>query len=484
MFAWLQKRPSLSNEHLVELEQLRAENQQLREQLSSLQHDYDQLKIRLQELEAQIAKTSSNSSKPPSSDGLKKPCSRSLREKSLRKTGGQAGHPGHTLAFSESPDHLVLHSIACCEHCQQPLETLAGELLERRQVVDLPPIQLQVTEHRIERKTCPACGQATTSAFPATVVAPVQYGPRLHALVTELNTTQLLPLERTSQLVHSLTGHRPSEEFILQAQARLVQHLEPFAQAAVSALRSAAVANFDESGLRVAGRLHWVHVAATACWTFYLVHARRGQEAMEAMAILPYFQGRGVHDHWKPYFTYETCRHALCNAHHLRELQAVTELWGQTWAAPMSQLLRDILHAVETARAAGGRSLTDSQIDTFEQRYHARLQEAEAENPLLPGRKQTPSRNLLNRLTTYRTEVLAFMYDFAVPFDNNQAERDIRMVKLKQKISGSFRTLDGAQHFGLIRSYLSTARKSTVNTFDALVSAFQGEPFIPSRAPT
>lgn len=306
----------------------------------------------------------------------------------------------------------------------------------------------------------------------------------MQALVTELHTTHLLPLERTCDLVQSLTGHRPSEEFILQSQNRLAQHLEPFEQAAIRALRAAEVAHFDESGLRVAGKLHWVHVAATADWTLYHVHARRGQEAMEAMAILLQFQGCSVHDHWKPYFTYDTCLHALCNAHHLRELKAVAELWGQAWALSMCQLLRDILHAVETARTAGRTALTKSQLRSFEQRYQEQLQLGEAENPPQTGRKQTPPRNLLNRLTRYRAEVLRFMDDFRVPFDNNQAERDIRMVKLKQKISGSFRTLEGSQRFALIRSYLSTARKSAVNTFEALLTAFQGQPLIPARSPT
>ena len=249
----------------------------------------------------------------------------------------------------------------------------------------------------------------------------------------------------------------------------------------------------DESGVRVKGKLHWLHVAATEQLTDYTVHAQRGQTAMDEAGILPDFKGRAMHDHWKPYFGYEDCTHALCNAHHLRELQFIEKQYGQRWAARMVDLLLEIKKAVEKTQENGAEALPAGSEMAFEQRYNEILNDGYLINPRpLPptGKKpkkrgrpaQTPPLNLLDRLRDFKPQTLAFMHDFRVPFDNNLAERDVRMIKVKQKVSGGFRTLDGAQDFAQIRGYLSTARKNAVNVFGAIRDAFFGKPFIPSCA--
>ena len=441
--------------------------------------------VRIQKLEDQIAKNSQNSSKPPSSDGLKKPKTRSLRRKSGKNKGGQKGHKGHTLKMVAKPHYREVQALTVCPQCEQDLthEAVIGH--EKRQLFDLPPIEIEVTEYQAEIKQCPQCQQPAKAAFPEHITAPVQYGPRLKAQAIYFNQYQLLPWARTCDAFGDLYNHRPAEAFILAALQSCHQQIMPSLNEIKETLKTEKVVHFDETGMRVLGKLHWVHVASTNSVTYYDVHEKRGQIGMREIGILPEFTGRAIHDHFKSYLQFKSCLHGYCNAHHLRELQFVTDQYQQSWAAQMSQLLLDIKMAVAQAPVTN-RSLSPYRCKQFADAYDKVLADGFAVNPVLPktgkkGRpKQPPPKNLLDRLQRHKQQVLAFMYDFRVPFTNNLAERDVRMVKVKEKISGSFRTMNGAKTFCAIRSYISTVRKQGMNVLDALEFALYGNPFLPS----
>jgi transposase len=386
----------------------------------------------------------------------------------------------------EQPDHTQVHQAMACPHCAKDLSEMEPDGHEKRQVFDIPPVRIEVTEHQAEIKHCPDCGQRIKGAFPAEVTQPIQYGPRLKAQASYLNNYQLIPLARTCELLGDFYKHTPAEALVIDANATLAERIEPSLEAIWRQLIAANVAHFDESGVRVEGQLNWLHSAGTAYLTFYAIHPKRGQVGMRAIGILPAFQGRAVHDHWKSYLAFDNCQHAFCNAHHLRELQFVTDQYEQPWAQAMAQLLLDIKQEVMNAQPYQA-TLSAPLRSHFEQRYDELLQQGFEDNPpptdppkKKRGRKkQSPPKNLLDRLQQYKPQVLAFMYDFRVPFDNNLAERDVRMVKIKQKISGAFRTRSGADTFCAIRSYISTVRKQGYNVIDAISDAFTGEPFIP-----
>ena len=440
----------------------------------------------IQELRDQLAKNSRNSGKPPSSDGLKKPRTRSLRQKTGRRSGGQEGHKGHTLKMVAQPDHIERHYATKCPHCATDLNEVVPEGYAKRQVFDIPPVRIRVTEHQAESKQCPHCRQWVKGTFPANVTQPVQYGPRLKAQTVYLNNYQLLPLARTCELLGDFYGHTPSEAVVLASNETLVNSIEPTLDAIHRQLTAADVVHFDESGMRVEGQLNWLHVAGTGLLTYYDVHPKRGKEGMRAIGILPHLLGRAVHDHWQSYFTFDNCRHALCNVHHLRELQFIVDQYKQSWAEEMAGLLLDIKSEIEAAHPEQ-MMLPADRLTHFEKRYDDLIEQGLAANPPPANpptkkrgrKKQSPPKNLLDRLRDRKHEVLAFMYDFRVPFDNNLAERDVRMVKVKQKVSGAFRTRKGAETFCAIRSYISTVRKHGVNVIDAIYDAFAGNPFMP-----
>ncbi len=458
----------------------------LEHQVQELSARLDVSEKRVRNLEDQLAKNSRNSSKPPSTDGYKKPSPKSLRKKRQRKSGGQPGHMGHTLKMVEEPDHTEVHRVEECACCHHSLVDHESEGVEKRQVHDLPPRRLVVTEHQAEIKLC-TCGHLNKAAFPEGVNAPVQYGPRARAAAVYLNNYQFLPYERTCELLDDLLACPMSEGTLANIIAECHERLEDPVARIKEQIAQAAVVHFDETGSRVEGKLWWLHTASTLNATYYDIHRKRGSEAFDAIGILPDFIGRAVHDFWKPYFGY-SCLHGLCNAHHLRELIFVHEQHQQNWADRMIDCLLDIKDAVDQA-AQTTDPLPEKQIQAFEARYQQILDQGYAQNPLPPrpanakkkrGRqKKTKPRNLLERLDEHRQEVLAFMYDFNVPFENNLAERDIRMMKVQQKISGMFRTEEGAKAFCRIRSYISTARKNTVGAIDALARVFKGTPFVP-----
>ncbi|MFK8184393.1 MAG: IS66 family transposase [Phormidesmis sp.] len=457
------------------------------ELVSALVSRLAEVEARLEKLENQQKKNSRNSSKPPSGDGFGKR-TKSLRKKSERPSGGQPGHPGSTLEWSEAVDTVVNHPVNVCEHCGVSLATSTVIGHEYRQVHELPPLRLQVIEHQAEVKRCGQCNRINRGSFPPDVSTRVQYGKSFRGLMMYLMTAQLLPSDRTCDVLSDVFGCDISEGTLYNAREKCFEQLEPVEQQIKAAIAQAEVAHFDESGLRVNGKLWWLHVASTAGLTYYCVHSKRGQKAIDEMDILPNFDGVSVHDGWASYFLYD-CAHALCNAHHLRELRFVVERYKQPWAEQMSKLLCHIKKHVERAKAQGKSALSAAVIAAFECQYQALIADGFEANPPPPvdenapkkkGRvKQSPPKNLLDRLDLHDTAVLAFMYDFRVPFDNNQAERDVRMMKLKQKISGCFRALAGGQQFCRIRGYISTLRKQGIAVLDALSRIFAGDPVMP-----
>jgi transposase len=432
-----------------------------------------ELTAKVTELEGRLALNSRNSSKPPSTEGYAKPKPKSLRTPGQNPPGGQKGHEGSTLKKAEHPDHILTHAPpTICDTCGSLL--LEATVAETRQVFDLPPTHYEVTEHRVLEARC-ACGKWHRGAFPEGVNAPVQYGPRLKAAAVHLTQHHMLPAQRTAELMGDLGSLPLSDATVLAAVAEARERLEPTVTAIGQAIVAAPIAHADETGLRVDGQLQWLHVLATGLLTWMGIHPKRGKKAFEALGLLTCFVGTLIHDGWKPYRDL-VCKHALCNAHHLRELTYLFEEMGQSWANRLIGMLVDACHEVT---AAGG-PLAADRIAHFRSLYWEIIAEGEAANPRAPpsgkrGRtRQSKAVNLLHRLRTYADDVLRFMTDPGVPFTNNLAEQAVRMPKVKQKVSGCFRTLTGAQSFCTIRSYLDTLRKQGANLFHTLTLIFQG----------
>jgi len=455
------------------------------ERTAFLDEENEKLKKRIQELEGRLGMNSRNSHRPPSSDGLSKPPA--SRKKGGRPRGGPKGHKGHTLQMVDDPHRVIDHTPPKCSACGRGLTAVEATACERRQVFDLPPLQVEVTEHRSQVKICPECGGENKAAFPAGVDAPTQYGPAIKATLSYLTAYQLIPLKRSCEMLSDLCGVDVCEATILNTNGTLFSNLAGVEEAIKQGLADCPVAGFDETGIRVEGKTVWLHVASTDARTCYGAHQKRGRQATEDIGILPRFTGTAVHDFWKPYLTYD-CSHALCCAHLLRELTFLEEKAGQAWAGKMKKLLRGAHKAVQKARTEKLDRLEPAQINRFKKRYRQILDEGFEVNPLPPappgpakrGRKRkSKARNLLERLRDYQDDVLTFVSDFSVPFDNNQAERDLRMAKVQQKISGTFRSWEGAHIFCRIRSYISSARKNHIPVIQAMKDAFEGRPFMP-----
>lgn len=448
-------------------------------QMSEMKAQMREMEAQMSELKARLAKNSRNSSKPPSSDGYGKPKPKSRREKSDRRSGGQPGHAGSTLQLAEHPDQTVVCQVEVCA-CGCDLRGRAAVEVERRQVFELPEIKLHVTEYQAQIKECPQCGRQVKAAFPAAVSQPVQYGPRAQAAMIYLSQYQLLPYERLQELLHDLFQMDVSQGTLDNVLQRGYEKLAGFEEQVKERIRSSAVAHFDETGMRVVKDLGWLHVASTPELTAYHIDAQRGQPAMEAMGILPNFTGTAVHDSWASYYAYP-CKHALCNAHHLRELIFAHEEHGQQWAARLKACLLEANEEVMAAKARGATALPARRLQSISARYSRILREGREELPQIPAKlagrrgrvKQHKVKNLHDRLSARKAEVLAFLYDFSIPFTNNQGEQDVRMMKVKQKISGCFRSLDGARIFARIRGCLSTVKKQGHNALQAMTVLFE-----------
>jgi transposase len=451
--------------------------EELRQEIAALRAENAALKQEVADLKRRLGKDSSNSGKPPSSDGLnKKPrIAGSLRGVSGKKSGGQPGHQGDTLRPVTKPDKIERHAATQCGHCQAALTAAMATRVEKRQVFEMPQPRLEVTEHQAQIYTCVCCRGVTRAAFPAGVTAHVQYGPRIRAAAIYLNAQHLIPEDRVGEIMHDLFGA------LLLCPASIVAWGEQKArqwapvEAHIATLVAvAAVRHLDETGLRIGGKTQWLHTVSTAAMTYYRVCAQRGAmfDALRGGVI--------VHDHFKPYFTIEEVEHALCNAHHLRELKALIDIEKEPWAKQMSRLLVRAAKQVERAVAQGKVALSADCARRIVAVYDAILKRGfafhDAQPPLArrPGaRGRSPKRvghNLLQRLRDHKAEVLRFVFDFAVPFTNNQAEQDIRMMKVKMKVSGGFRSWDGAKTFATLRSVLSTARKQGWNILRTLTA--------------
>ena len=453
-----------------------------------MQETFFGLVERIEKLEDQLAKNSSTSGKPPSSDGYEKPAPKSRRKRSGKKSGGQVGHSGHTLELVAKPDKIEAHPVNCCTHCHISLKQEKAVRIERRQVFDLPEVRLEVTEHQAEVKVCPKCQRETTASFPPEVSQPAQYGQKVKAQMVYFHEYQLLPLQRTQETFKDLYGQSVAAGTIVSACEEIAAKVHPANEAIKKHLTyKELVESFDETGMRMEGALHWLQVACTRLLTYYQVHKKRGKEAMDAIGILPGFTGRAIHDGLPAYFKYEQMQHGLCNEHHLRSFEFLKECHPQKWASGLSDLILEIKAAVDAAKQKSKTKLSPKKIADFSARYDVFLKQGFRKNPhpkidSPPKRgrpKQSFAKNLLDRLSDHKEAVLAFMVDFNVPFDNNQAERDIRMMKVKQKISGCFRSRQGAEVFCALRGYISTARKNGQPVLDVLYAAFEGRPYVP-----
>lgn len=437
-----------------------------------------QLKQRIAELEARLDQNSKNSHKPPSSDGLKKPKrTQSLRKKSNRKSGGQPGHKGAKLNRSQDIDQFVFHPVAKCNCCGQDLKDVGVTDHIKRQVFDLPEFRLQVTEHQAEIKMC-SCGAISQGEFPGNVGGEVQYGPRVRGLASYLQNYQLLPYQRSAELLRDVFEVSISEGTLYNIGDEAYDNLEDFESKLKQYLIEQALLHSDETGVNVQGNTQWLHTTSNGEYTHYQVHPNRGYEAMNEIGILPHFRGTLVHDCLRSYFRYEQAQHSVCLAHILRELQAQIEQ-KQDWARQMMKLVLNMKKSKDRAIDQGKCEVSQATIKDYQKQYHQIIQRGNRANPLPVKdynhprkRSRTKAQNLLLRLEKYEAEVFRFYTDFEIPFDNNLAERDLRMAKVKQKISGCFRSELGAHYFARLRSYISTAKKQGVNVLEALRQIF------------
>ena len=463
-----------------EVSRLKHQVARLKQELRESRSDNHRLRRRNAELEAFVTKDSHNSSRPPSTDPPWTKRTKSLRRPSGKRPGGQLGHPGHTLRLTQKPTRVVTHRPKQCRHCQTPFREGRSTGAERRQVIDLMPVRLRVTEHRAEVMRCPRCGRRTKAEFPEGVRASVQYGSSVLARVLYLHDYQLLPYARTAEAMKELFGCALSAGTLATTVRRCASELVETELQIKRSLKRSSVIHADETGLRVEGRLHYVHVASTARLTHYGADARRGKSAIDDIGILPQYRGTCVHDGWLCYTFYPKCKHALCGAHLLRELTYFEELCEETkgWATRLKELLLEMKAEVERVSAEDGKRLPAEKLTALTGSYDRLIAEGLKAPPPsdVPEQVRKQARNLLLRLERRKEEVLRFVTDFSVPFDNNQAERDLRMIKLQQKTSGCFRTEEGARRFCRIRSYLSTTRKQGRGVLHALEGACRGEP--------
>ena len=445
-----------------------------------------QLQAEVRRLRDAAAQNSRNSSRPPSTDPPEQPQPESLRKKSGRKPGGQPGHPGRTLEFSDTPKHIQIHPLLECA-CGEDLSHEPALDFQRRQVFDLPSLELECTEHRAEIKECPCCHRLGVAAFPAQLKAPVQYGKNFRALLAYLYDAQEGASRRIGEMCTEMFGYAISEATLQSARQEQHDALEPFENRLVAILPQEPVLHADETSVPINKVPHWLHVLCTPLLTFFAVHLRRGKEAIEAIGIIPRFTGWLMHDFLSSYLGFENCLHTFCKRHLMRELVFLFEQHQQHWARDLYDLFLEMLECVKDRKARDA-PLTEKEFRRWQQGYRSLLKAGRRANPLTPLQnarkrpKQSKAQNLLDRLEGYDDCILAFLWELNLPFTNNEAERAFRMMKVRLKISGCFRTLAGARRHARIRSYISTLRKHGLPVLEYLRLALDGHPFLPQPA--
>ena len=473
---------------LTRAELERFDKEQLIEIILLLSGQVTALELKVAELEERLNQNSTNSSKPPSSDGYNKPSPKSLRKKSGKKQGGQFGHQGHGLKISEIKQTVDIKP-EICPSCGNDLSGQEAKRIESRYEHEIPEVKIETTKYNTYERRCPKCGAVSRGEFPESVTGTQQYGPRLRAYMVMLLQYGMVGIKRLKIIIAALFGLRISEGTIVSTVGSCAKRLEKAVGEIKGAVIGSEVAHFDETGMRNQGVLWWLHTASTDRFVYLQIHPKRGNEAMDAMGILPVFCGVAVHDCLKSYWTY-LCLHALCNAHLLRELVGILENTGQGWAKCMIELLVEMKEVVEKYRQGAREELSAYYAEKFSRAYDnlvragMRVNRAAAKVPGKRGRtKQSKARLLVERLKEHKEEYLRFIADFRVPFDNNQAERDFRMGKVKQKVSGCFRSDEGARAFAVIQSFIQTIHKHGISIWDELVKVFQGDyslPFSPN----
>jgi len=405
-----------------------------------------ELQAEVRRLRDAAAQNSSNSSRPPSTDKSEKPQPKSLREKSGRKPGGQPGHPGRTLQFSDTPNHTEIHPLLECE-CGEDLSDQPAIDFQSRQVFDLPSLKLECTEHRAEIKECPCCQRTCTAPFPADINAPVQYGKNFRTLLAYLYDAQEGASRRIGEMCEEMFGYAVSEATLQSARQELHQALEPFEERLVEILPKEPILHADETGVPINKIDHYLHCICTPLLTFFAIHLRRGKEAIEAIGIIPKFTGWLMTDFLSSYLAFDNCLHTFCKSHLLRELVFLFEQHQQAWAKDLYDLFLEMLQCIKDRKSRDA-PMTRKEFKRWRRRYRNILQAGRQANPLTPTQlarkrpKQSKEQNLLDRLEGYEDCILAFLWNWDLPFTNNEAERAFRMMKTRLKISGCFRTLD------------------------------------------
>ena len=450
----------------------------------------DKLEQRIKDLEARLNMDSTNSSKPPSTDNKLTKKKKPSNSTSKKKRGAQAGHKGKSLKIVASPDEIEVLLPTSCSCCGNSLSDIDSLKHEKRQLFDLPEVKMNVTEYQAHSLECKECHTINKAKFPENIKAVTQYGNNLKSFISYLNAYQMLPYERIAETIEDLTSHKMSVGSIYNFLNTHYDKLEEFETTLKQSLLKEDVVNSDETGVNIKAKLHWIHVASSSVMTYYMLHQKRGRVAMDDMEIIPNYEGILVHDHWTPYNNYTDCTHSYCNAHILRELNGITEKESVLWSQDMHKLLIDMNIAVHKAKDSDKSEISQAQILKFTKSYEKIIQSANKYYPSpdknlkkARGRpKQAKGKNLLDRLLKYQDETLRFLSDFRVPFTNNLAERDLRMIKVKEKISGSFASFKGGEIFCRIRSYISTLKKNNISVLQGLECALAGKAYVPVLA--
>lgn len=454
---------------LLRLTQVESENASLRAENAILRSENTLLK-------SQLGQNSSNSHKPPASDGLTK--QPAIPRQKGGKTGGQLGHDGQTLKLSSQIDEILIHKPTTCQRCGSSLTHQEFTLCEKRQVFEIPKPQLIVTQHEQYRCQC-ACGCQNWGVFPSSVSAPVQYGSNARTFASLLNQQYLLPLNQVSSIFDDLYGQPINESTIISSNRQLYALLEQPEQVIKSALIESKVVHFDETGARTAGKLNWLHSASNQHYTYYFHHLKRGYPAMiDTPSVLPYFKGYAVHDCWASYFKFDESRHVLCNSHLFRELQANFER-GFEWAQSIKQLIFELYEKSKMNKNNEEYIICKEQYRKTKAIIKNQLKTIEAQLIAINSKNQIEKKALalVKRMQKHLKSFLFFAKDPDLPFTNNLAERDIRMVKLKIKISGAFRTVEGIQIFARLRGFISTCKKQKINVFQSIRNIMDGNSF-------